>query len=244
MSDIFREVEEEVRRERLEQLWKKYGDYIIAGAALLVIAVAGLQLWRVYDQKQRIRASEEYSAAMQMVQSGQSAVAAVLFERLAKTAPGGYAAVARLQQADAMLSSGNRADAIAIYKQIGAGNDPILGAIARIHAAWTIVDQAPRQEVESLLAPLTTPASAWTPMADEILAYADYREGNTNAAIGAYQSLTANKSASDGVRQRAQAMAQFLNAGGDKNFGTVPEPPGQAQTPGVKSTGAEGPPTK
>lgn len=242
MTDIFHEVEEEVRRERLEKLWKQYGDYVIAGAALIVIAVAAFQLWRIYDQKQRFKASAEFNAALQMAQSGQSGMAAVLFGRLAKNAPGGYAEVSRLEQAETMLASGNRADAIALYKQIAEGNDPYLGAIARLHAAWALADQAPKPEVENLLAPLKVSGSAWTPMANEILAYADYRAGDTSAAIREYQSIAADKKASDGIRQRANVMAQFLAAGGEKNFGSVPEPAKFAQSPSTNSTG--GPPHK
>ena len=40
MSDIFHEVEEEVRREHYEKLWKKYGNYVIAVASVLVLGVA------------------------------------------------------------------------------------------------------------------------------------------------------------------------------------------------------------
>jgi hypothetical protein len=43
MSDIFQEVEEDVRRERYEKLWKKYGNYIIALAVLIVAGVAAWQ---------------------------------------------------------------------------------------------------------------------------------------------------------------------------------------------------------
>ncbi|HEY4986280.1 MAG TPA: tetratricopeptide repeat protein, partial [Bradyrhizobium sp.] len=62
MSDIFREVEEEVRRERLEKIWKLYGDYIVAGIALLVIAVAGYELYARYQANQRMQASETFMA--------------------------------------------------------------------------------------------------------------------------------------------------------------------------------------
>ena len=49
MADIFREVEEELRRDRAEELWKKYGRYVIALAALVILAVGGVQGWRAYD---------------------------------------------------------------------------------------------------------------------------------------------------------------------------------------------------
>ena len=44
MSDIFHEVDEEVRREQLKKLWDRYGNYVVAAAFLLVAAVAAWQL--------------------------------------------------------------------------------------------------------------------------------------------------------------------------------------------------------
>ena len=46
MSDIFQEVDEEVRRERLMQLWKRYGNFVIAAAVIVVLGVGG---WRGYQ---------------------------------------------------------------------------------------------------------------------------------------------------------------------------------------------------
>jgi hypothetical protein len=224
VTDIFREVEEDVRRERYEQLWKKYGDYAIAGAALIIIAVAGFQLWRVYDQRARAKASDEYMVAEQLFEAGQASEAAEAFAKLQKTAPGGYAAIAKLQVADSMQAAGNVADAISVYKQIIAGKDDMLGAIARIHAGWAIVDTASKSDVENLVSPLTASSSPWHAMAREILAYADYRTGDTQNALREYQDLLNDPNAPPQLRVRSEVMATFLKAGGDKNYGTVPEP--------------------
>ncbi len=242
MTDIFREVEEEVRRERIEQLWKRYGDYIVAGVAFVVIAVAGIELWRVYEQKQIIKASEEYSAALQLTTSGQSAQAVELFAKLAANAPGGYKAVSRLQQAEAMMTAGNRIDAIAIYREISSGSDPYLAAIAKIYLGWALVDQSPKSEIESLLSPLLVAGNAWSPLAREVAAYADYRAGDTNAAIGAYQSIIADANSPQSLRQRALVMTAFLKARGDRNYGKVPAP--AAPPPGANPAGAGGPPAR
>ncbi len=225
MSDIFREVEEEVRRERLEQLWKNYSDYIIAGALLIVLAAAGVQVYRVYEQRQANTASEEFMAAEQALENGQARAAADLFGRLAQSAPSGYAAVAKLAGADALYESGNHAEAIQIEKQIASGNDAVLAAAARLHAAWSIVDTAPKAEIETLVAPLADPASAWHYMAREILAYADVHAGDTAAGLSEFQSLAADPNTPQTLRARANAMATFLKSGGGADFGAVPRPP-------------------
>lgn len=222
MSDIFREVEEEVRRERYAELWKRYGDFVIAAIALVVLAAAGFQLWRYYQHKAQLKASQEYAAAQSLLESNRADQAATAFAKLADSAPDGYAVVARLQNADALMASGNEKEAIALYKRIANGDDPLLAAVARIREAWAIVDKTPRLQMETLLAPLTDPTSPWRYMAREILAYSDYRTGKTAAAEKQFASLSADEKAPIGVRQRANAMATFLKAGGDKDYGTVP----------------------
>lgn len=224
MSDIFREIEEDVRRERYEQIWKKYRDHITAAGALIIIGVAGYQLYRVYEQREENKASIAYAAASEMLDRGQSAAAAPQLAALAKSAPGGYAAVAKLAEADALFSEGRKEDAIRIYQQIANGNDPYLGAAARLHAAWAIADSAPRSDVEALLAPLLDNSSAWHQLAREITAYEDLRSGNKDAALHTYRDIAADPYTPAGLKSRAEAMARFISAGGDANYGTVPQP--------------------
>ena len=161
MSDIFREVEEDVRRERYEQLWKQYGDYVIAAAAVLVLAAAGYKFWQFYEARERARASDAYAVAEQMLESGQSEQAAAAFAKLAKEAPSGYDDVAELQEADAMLAAGLHDRAVELYKKIAADNNTLLADVARIRAGWAIADTAPKADLQTLLAPLTDPNSAW-----------------------------------------------------------------------------------
>lgn len=230
MSDIFREVEEEVRRERLEKIWKLYGDYIVAGIALLVIAVAGYELYARYQANQRIEASETLLAAETAAASGDFAKATDAYATVAKDAPGGYAKMAKMGQASVLLANGHRDEAIAIYKGVAADGGPI-GDVALIRAGWAMAETAPRAEVQTMLAPLTDPTSPWQYMAREILAYADFHAGQTSAAQQEYAALAADKGATQAIRTRADSMATFLKQGGFKDFGTVPKPVASAATP-------------
>lgn len=224
MTDIFREVEEEVRRERYAQLWKKYGDYVIAGAALVIIAAAGIQLWRVYHQRELVKASVTYAAAGQMLDAGAATAAATTYAKLAETAPGGYSQLALLQKGNALLQAGQTQQAVEAYKQVAAKGDTLLAPVARIRAAWATVDTADRSELDTLLKPLLDDTNPWHPMAREIIAYADYRSGATAKALSAFQAIAKDSATPAAVRQRSQWMATYLAAGGDANFGTVPPP--------------------
>jgi hypothetical protein len=236
VSDIFHEVEEEVRRERYEQLWKEYGDYVIAAAAFLIIAVAGWQLWRYYEQRAQIRAAGEFGAAMQLLQTGQTPAAAEAFGKLAGDAPGGYAKVSRLEEAGALLAAGRTPDAVKLYGEIASGGDEILAGVARIRLAWVNVDTTPRAQLQTDLAALSDPGSAWNPMAREILAYSDFRNGSTAQALAEYKRLATDKNAPAALHERAAAMANFLSAGGGRDYGTLPRPAPKAPAAATPTT--------
>jgi hypothetical protein len=219
VSDIFREVEEDVRRERFEKLWKAYGSYAIAALVLLFAGIGGWQLWQRHDQQEREKVSDAF-VATQRITNPQAAASA--FADLARTAPKGYATVARLSEADAMLASGQRGGAIDLYKQIAKDDNGTVGAVARLRAAWALAETASRSELTDLLKPLDQPGNAWRENAQEVLAYADYRAMDTKSALAKYSELALDPEAPESLRARAKAMAAFLKNGGAINYGSVP----------------------
>ena len=229
MSDIFREVEEDVRREKLQKFWKAYGDYMIALAAVIIIGIAGWQLWQRYEAKQRDAASVAFTAAQRITDPKAAAVA---FADLAKTAPKGYRLLARLEQAHSMLASGQRDGALALYKEIANEDKGGPGAVARLRQGWALADTSSRADLESLLAPLREPAGAWKQMADEILAYSDYHNNQIDKAATEFTALANDANAPQQLRVRAKAMGDYLKQGAGKDFGTVP-PPAPVPAPGA-----------
>ena len=221
MSDIFREVEEDVRRERLEKIWKTYGDYIIAAGVLMFAGIAAFELWQRHEADERAKASAALVAAERITNPTQAADA---FNSLSRSSPKGYALVARLAEANAMYASGQGKNAIDLYKQIAKDDSGTIGSMARLRAAWGLADMASRGELAELLAPLNQPGNAFSPMAREVLAYADYRALDLKDARMKYQLLAADVQAPEALRGRARAMAQFIANGGAADFGTVPQP--------------------
>ena len=245
MSDIFREVEEDVRRERFEKLWKAYGNYAITALVLLFAGIAGWQVWERHDAQERAKVSDAFMAA-QRITNPQAQASAML--DLARTAPKGYASVARLAEAGAMFASGQQGNAIALYKEIAANDNGPVGSVARLRAAWGLAETASRKDLADLLAPLNQTGNAWRENAQEILAYADYRAMDTKSALAKYTALSVNAEAPDALRARAKAMAAFLKNGGATTFGSVPADavplPPQAANPSAPAAAAPAAPAK
>lgn len=232
MSDIFREVEEDVRREKLEKFWKAYGDYVIALVALIILGIAGFEFWQRYQANQRDKAAIAFSAAQRISDPRQ---AAQTFADLASSAPSGYRQLARLEEAGSMLAAGQRETAIALFKEIADQDKGGIGQVARLRAGWAMVDSASRSALQAELAPLQTSSGSWKAMADEVIAYSDYRNHDDAKAAQEFDALANDPAAAGAIKVRARAMANFLKQGGDKDVGTVPPvaPPAAIAPPGA-----------
>ena len=230
MSDIFQEVEEDVRREHYEKLWKKYGNYVIAASAVLVLAVAGFQAWRNYDLTQRQQISDRYEVAVQTALRGEVAKAETEFAALAQGAPGGYDTLAKFQLASAQLAQGKRDPAVALLKELSEDGDLVISSAARLKLAWTMADASPKTEISAILQPLSAEDSQWRFAAAEILAYIDLRDGSAAAAQEQYTKLAQEPQAPQSLRQRASALAEYLKA--NPPAGAAPATnPAQGTTP-------------
>lgn len=234
MSDIFREVEEDVRRERLEKFWKRYGAWLIAAGILLLAGVGGWQLYKHQQKAARMRDSEAFAAAQRISDPKNAATA---FGDLAKSGTGGYGPVAKMAQAGALFASGQLKSAMDIYKEVGKRDDQI-GRAALLRAAWIIASTAPRKELEDLLAPLNKDGDAWQPLAREVLAFSDFRAAKIRQAADGYRALVENERSPQALRARARAMMDFLDNGAGGDVGTVPASPPPAALPATAPAAA------
>ena len=66
MADIFHEVDEEVRRERLQRLWERYSFHIIAGAVLVIAVIGGWRGYEWYIDKQAAAAGAQFETAISL----------------------------------------------------------------------------------------------------------------------------------------------------------------------------------
>ncbi len=230
MSDIFQEVEEDVRRERYEQLWKKYGNYVIAAASVLVLAVGAYQAWRAYDLRQRQAVSDRYEAALQLAQTD-PLKAEIAFDALVKDAPSGYATLAKFHLAGQYLAQGKRDPAVALLKELVNVSNPVLANTARLRLAWLLADASPKADVVMLLQPLSAPDSQWRFAAQEVVAYIDFKDGQRGQAQAEYEKLAQEAEAPAGLRQRAGGIAEFIRA----NPGGVPITPAPPTLPSLPS---------
>ncbi len=215
MSDIFSEVDEEVRRERLHRLWDRYQFLIIAVAVLIVGGIGG---WRGYEywvaQKAAV-AGAGFESAVTLSEEGKHAEAQAAFAKVAAEAPKGYALLARFRAASE-LAQDKPADAVKAYDALAADASlgPVWQDLAGLRAGMLLVDSAPFAELEKRLKPLSEPGRVYRHSARELLATSAWRNKDLTAARGYIDTIAADGETPPGTRQRIDVLSALIAAAG------------------------------
>lgn len=238
-DSLLREVDEELRRERMEKLWQRYGHLFIGTALLVPLAVFGYQ----WLEGRRITAANEagakFEAAMVLSEQDKAEDALKAFDDIAKSGPKGYANLAKLHVAGAQAKTGKEAEALATYEALAneAGADPLLKSFAQLQAATLRMGQADFTEMQNRLTPLTGDTSPFKISARELLGFAAYKAGNTEEARKLLEPLLIDPAASRAIQDRikivmADIAAKELAAG-------APAATPAATAPAAASSAAE-----
>lgn len=213
MSEIFREIDEELRRDNFVKLWRDYGKYVIALAVLAVLATAGVVEWRDFQLKQRQEEGVRYAAALDLVQKGKDAEAADAFAQIAREASAGRAVMARLEEAALRAKTGDTDKAVALYDALAkdGGVAQAYRDLATLLAARYSFDKADPASIVARLRPLTDEDNPWHATALELTASAQLKAGDKTAALASYKRLADDLKAPQGVRTRATEMVAVLH---------------------------------
>ena len=213
MSDIFREIDDELRRENLLQLWSRYSRYIIAAAVVLALLAGGFFAWRQHVASEQLAQANRYSAALALARQGKEQEAAKLFAEVAGKG-GGYGIPASLQQAALLARSGDRQGAIAAYDRLAASSD--IGReyrdLATLLAVMYRLPESDPQDAIERLAPLTRDGNPWRATALDLTAAARLKAGDRGGALDIYQKLADDLAVPRDLRARAAEMAAALKS--------------------------------
>lgn len=179
MSDIFHEVDEEVRREQLKKLWERYGHLFVAVAVLVVLGIAA---WRGYSWWEAKRAAESgaaFEAAGTLAETGKHTEAEAAYAKVAADGASGYRSLARMREAAELAQVDSKA-ALSVYEQIAAdgATGPAFADLATLRAGAILIDAGAFEEARKKLEPLTEKDRPFRHTAREFLVLAAWRAGD------------------------------------------------------------------
>jgi len=213
VADIFREIDEELQQEKAARLWKRYGGYVIALAVLIVIGVGGYRFWLSYDAKQKAAGSARYEAAARTL-AEDPAAAAEAFGALAEDGNKGYAVLAALRQAAALVEAGDVEAAVITYRKLADDQSApaLLRDLARLLSVTHRIDSGDPAELSREIAPLANTAGPWRPLAREAEALIALKAGDKAEAREILEALTADTATPGQLRARATELLRAIGS--------------------------------
>ncbi len=213
MSDIFSEVDEEVRREQLKRLWERYGYLLIAACVLLVAAVAGWRGYEWWEAKKAAEAGNAFQAAAALAGEGKNKEAEEAFAKIASTGTASYRMLAKFREAGEMAGRDPKA-AVAIYDQLAADGSVgrVLQDLAALRAGTILIDTAPYSEIAQRLEPLTAGDRTFRHSARGALALSAWRTKDMTAMRKWSDMVMADPETPPNTRGQVQMLLALADA--------------------------------
>jgi hypothetical protein len=221
-EDTFiREVDDQIRQDRAQDFWAKYGKYIIALAVLIAVATAAFQAWKHFEETSAASLGDRYMDAIAMSNEGQHDAAISALNAIADEGGGQYAALAKLRIASETAAKGEKAAAIKEFDALAADKSfsPILQQIATLRSGLLAVDEEDYGSVEARLKALASAGEPFRHSAREALGISAMNAGEDTKALDWYQAIADDTASPQGVRGRAQLMLNILAGKGIKAAG-------------------------
>jgi hypothetical protein len=207
-DSLLREVKEEIRRERMEQLWQRYNGLLIAAVALIILGVAGYK----YLEKRRIAAAEtagaDYAAAQNLSDDKKKTEAEEAFKKIAASGSHGYAALAKLQLAGELAKAGKTDEAVAAFDSLAkaSGSDNLLKSFAQLQASSLRLPDADYAEMQNRLTPLAGDDAPFSTSARELLGIAAYKAKKYDEARKYLEPLLIDPNSPQALQDRVKVV--------------------------------------
>lgn len=215
MSDNFlREIDEEVRRDKAADLWKKYGNLVIAVLALVVAAVGGWRFWQSQQERAAQAVSDRLETALKASRESRGEEAEKTLAELTTGTGEGYRLVARFRLA-AEAARREPADGAKAFDALAndAAVEQVFRDLARIRSSLLKVDVAPYAEIRAALEPLASNTGVWRHTAREVLGVAALKAQNMDDAGRWFDQIAIDTQAPQALRQRVELYQALLRGG-------------------------------
>jgi len=211
VTELFDEVDEEVRRDQLKKLWDRYSLLIIALAILVIAGVGGWRGYQYLEAKKSAEAGDAFNKAVELSDQNKHAEAEAAFTDLAAKAPSGYRMLARFRAAAEMATRDPQAaaklfDELAADRSVAAEQQDL----ARVRAAGLLLDTTSYPDMVQRLEPSTGPGATFRHIARELLALSAWRASDVAATRQWLDMIALDGETPQSLRSRAEALQALL----------------------------------
>ncbi|MCX2723185.1 tetratricopeptide repeat protein [Roseibium salinum] len=213
MTDIFREVDEDIRQEKFRRLWDRFGPWLIGLAVLIVIGTGGYRGWIYWQETQSRSAGDKFFEAVRLSEAQNYQEAAEMYGEL-EGALGGYPALAQMRRATDLANASQNEEALAEFDALSADSSlrDALRNAAALRAGYLAVDLEDYAGVADRVEKLTGDTGSFRAAARELLALSAWKNGDIETAQQWITALEEDPETPSEVSRRVSLLADVIRA--------------------------------
>lgn len=204
MSELLRELEEDIRNERMQRLWNSFGKMIVRFSIAIILATVAVVVWQDWKQSRAEEQTAQFIKGIDRMAVEDYKGAIEALEAIGDDRSSPYRALAMLQKARAQSALGDREGARATYRALAAypssGGNEAFVALASLLAAQDMDEPV---DVD--------PDSPFTHSQREQAAWQLLAAGKEEEAIQTFIALRDNSDAPRSLRTRAGVVLAYLS---------------------------------
>jgi hypothetical protein len=222
VSDVFEQVEEELRSERYKRLARTWLP--VVGGVLLVALIAALSWWgwQTMETSKADKASIAYERGLEAMQANNPVGADAAFVQAAKEGNGAYKSLALQHRAGIALDAGRDTEALALMDEAAkASRDPLFADAAAFKSLLLAMDIETLEQVQARAKALSGEKRPFNAFAREAEALALLQNGKVNEAKDILAILKNDLDTPQVVSRRAQLALDAIESGGAANIQAI-----------------------
>lgn len=211
MSEEFiREVDEDLKQEKNEQLWKKLLPYIISVALGIIFFTSGYVFWDNYSNNVKQKLGDDFTAAVELANEEDVDAALIALDRIVDKGSDGYVTLSKMKKASLLIESGNFEDGLDIYLDLEKNAvDQSFRDISTILYVLNSIDTKNPDLLLEKLIPLEK-SKIWKSSALELMAFIYLKKSDKTKAIEIFRRLSQFQDTPSSLSNRSQNMLDFL----------------------------------
>ena len=213
MSDIFQEVDEEIREEKYKSIWRKYKYYVIGVLVLFILGVSVNAFWKNYSLNEVNDRSERFFAALEMSQKDKVGAISLL-EEFSKEEAGGSeynTLLAKFNEASIRKSENDFSGALVIYEELINNNvSSFYVDYAKLSMAEMLISLNNKTEAKLILEELVSSSSDLVYIAMEYIGYIEINDGNIAEARIIFNNLVNDASTTSNMKNRSREILSIF----------------------------------
>jgi hypothetical protein len=213
VSDIFQEVDEELREEKYKSLWRRYKYYVIGGLILFILVIAINAIWKNYSLNEVNDRSERFFTAIEMSQNDKDSAINLLQEfSKQETANSEYnVMIARFNEAAIRRSEKDFNGALVIYENLIKNKiSNFYADYAKLSSAEMFIALNNNKEARVILDNLISSSSELKYIAMEYLGYIEMNEANISKAKIIFENIAKDAATTENMKNRSREVLSIL----------------------------------